>query len=59
MKEALIVGLSGAAGGYISTRWFGPIEQKAIAMHIPPTVAHIAVVAGVTALTYMAVRMVL
>lgn len=59
MKEALIVGIAGALGGYAVTRWFGPIEAKAVAMHIPPAAAHIAVVASVTALTYVGIRAVI
>lgn len=58
MKEAIIVGVSGGLGGYVATRWFGPIESQAVKMHVPPAVAHIAVVASVTALTFIAIRFV-
>lgn len=59
MKEALIVGMAGALGGYVVTRWFGKIEAQTIAWHVPAPIGHIAVVAGVTAVTYVAIRAVI
>lgn len=58
LKETLIVGGAAALGGWIVTRYGAPIEAQAVKLHIPPTIAHMAVVGGTAALAYFVLRQV-
>jgi hypothetical protein len=59
MKDALIVGGSAAAGTFISQRWGGALEVQAAKLHIPPTIAHMAVVGSFSALSYFLLKAIL
>jgi hypothetical protein len=52
MKATLIIGGSAAAATYVTQKWGGPLEAQAVKLHIPPVLAHMAVVGGFTALSY-------
>jgi hypothetical protein len=56
LKEALIVAVAAGGGTYISQRWGQKIEAQAVAMHVPPVAAHMAVVGGFAAGVYFVVR---
>lgn len=45
-KELLLVGGAAAAGEWARNKYGVQIEQKAVEMRIPPTVAHASVVAA-------------
>lgn len=59
MKDALIVGVSAAAGTYISQKWGAQLELQATKLHIPPTIAHMAVVGGFTAISWFITKSIL
>lgn len=59
LKDALIVGGSAAAGTFVSQRYGAALEVQATKLHIPPTVAHMAVVGGFSALSYFILKAVL
>ena len=59
MRDALIIGGSAAAGTYISQKWGGMLEAQAVKFHVPPTLAHMLVVGGFTAVSYFIVKAVL
>lgn len=59
MKEALMVGGAAAVGGFVVSQWGGPIENMAVKAHIPPLLAHGAVVALTTTLVFIGLRAVL
>lgn len=52
MKATLIIGASAAAATYVTQKWGQPLEAQAVKLHIPPVLAHMAVVGGFTALSY-------
>jgi hypothetical protein len=52
MKEVLLAGAAAAVGGLIVSKYGAAIEAKAVAMHVPPTVAHMGVVGGSAALVF-------
>lgn len=56
MKEALIVGGAAMAGEFIVQKFGATIEQKAVEMKIPPTVAHMAIVGGAAMLGFVVLR---
>lgn len=58
LKEVLIVGGSAAIGGWIVTKYGAPIEAQAVKLHVPVTLAHMAVVGGSAALVYFVLRQV-
>ncbi len=55
-KEALIVGIAAGLGEYGARKFGATIEQKAVEMKIPPTVAHATVVGGAAILGFMVVK---
>lgn len=59
MKEALIVGGAAAGGTFISQKWGGALEVQAAKLHIPPVIAHMAVVGSFSALTFFLLKAVL
>lgn len=59
LKEALVVGVAGAAGTYVSQKFGASLEAQATKMGIPPMVAHMAVVGGFTAVGFLIARAVL
>lgn len=56
LKDALIIGSSAAAGTYISQKWGAQLEVQAAKLHIPPTIAHMAVVGSFSALSYFIIK---
>ncbi len=56
LKEVLIVGGSAALGEFIVQKFGATIEAKAVAMKVPPTVAHMAIVGGSAALGYVVLK---
>lgn len=59
MKEILVVGASAAVGEFLVQRYGNQIQAKAVELHIPPMVAHVAVVGGFAVLGYVVLRAVL
>ncbi len=51
-KEIAFVAGAAALGEWATRKWGSSIEQKAIEMKVPPTVAHAAVVGGFAAAGY-------
>lgn len=56
LKDALIIGGSAAAGTFISQKYGAALEVQAVKLHVPPTVAHMLVVGGFTAISYFIVK---
>lgn len=59
LKDALVIGGSAAAATFITQKWGGPLELQAAKLHIPPAVAHMAVVGSFTALSYFVFKAIL
>lgn len=59
IKEAAVVGLSAAAGEFVSRKYGASIEAKAVAMKIPPALAHGAVVGAFAVAGYLAIKAIL
>jgi hypothetical protein len=58
-KDVAIVAGAAALGEYGARKFAGPIEAKAVAMKVPPTIAHAAVVGTAAALAFFLVKAVL
>lgn len=59
LKEVLVIGGSAAAATYVTQKWGGPLEVQAQKLHIPPVVAHMAVIGGFAALSYFVFKAIL
>jgi len=59
LKDVLIVGVSAAAGGWLVAKYGGTVEAQAVKLHVPVTIAHMAVVGGGAALAYFVIRQVI
>ena len=58
-KEILFVGAAAAGGEWLSRKYGGTIEQKAVEMKVPPTLAHAAVVGAFAVAGYAVAKAVL
>jgi hypothetical protein len=56
MKDAIIVALAAGAGEYLDSKYGASIEAQGVALHIPPVIAHVAVVGGFTAVVWYIAR---
>ncbi len=58
-KELLVVGIAAAAGEFVVQKYGNAIQAKAVAMKVPPAVAHVAIVGGAAAAGYALVKAIL